>query len=222
MYVYICIYICTYVCISGIKIFCSKYCNQYCWFPAINSPLKMAHSPPPTHRHEGCCQCWYLIRDRSDVLQRICPAAQKWNIRSCWTVTSWVILNKYMEINIIIFITLITVSQETFMDFSEFRASLFIIPHSLVALGSQSKIHPCIKSSTRPMYHLHAVCTVLCFWPLQGDVVVRPCRIWGATHREGQAAEHQICASEAFSTLHVFSFPLWLSRPFACYIGTKE
>lgn len=81
-------------------------------FPAISSPTENSSQCSSSPSPEGCCQCWYLIRDRSDVLRGICPAAQKWNIRSCWTVTSWVMLNKCMEINIIIFITLIAVPQE--------------------------------------------------------------------------------------------------------------
>lgn len=81
-------------------------------FPAISNPTENSSQCSSSPSPEGCCQCWYLIRDRSDVLRGICPAAQKRNIRSCWTVTSWVMLNKCMEINIIIFITLIAVPQE--------------------------------------------------------------------------------------------------------------
>lgn len=72
-------------------------------------------------------------------------------------MTSCIIFNKYMEINIIIFITLITVSQENLhLDFSGFGASFFINSNSRVALGSQSR-----RASAEPKHPLNAVCVDL-------------------------------------------------------------
>lgn len=137
--------------------FHSKSCKKSV-FLQLAALLKTACSTPPTHPQEGCCQGWYLVRTRSAVLQCICSAAQKWNIRSHWTVTSWIIFNKYMEINIIIFIALISLTGNLHLHFSESRARLFIIPGSLVALGSQSRIHPCVRASAKPKHHLSAIC----------------------------------------------------------------
>lgn len=95
------------------------------------------------------------------------------------------------------------------LDFSEFRAHFFIISDSLVILGSWSRIHPRVrvsakvKASPECHWHVSAACA-LCIYPLQNEVVVRSCRIWGARHLLGQPKSPNLCFLSLFYPTGVF------------------
>lgn len=106
--------------ISGINMFHSKSCKESVF---LQSAALLAALLQPI--------CESTVCDQIRCTTRCLFCCQEWNIRSHWTVTSQIILNKYMEINIITLITLITVSQETLtwiLVNSEPISSLSLIP----------------------------------------------------------------------------------------------